>query len=100
MLSRVVAFSLCLWCAGGRLCQRLHRCRLQPSIKLGFVLLATILPVTTPLILTTVLAVGAQELAKDNAVVQRFRAIPEMANMDILCSDKTGILTLGKMKCQ
>ena len=70
------------------------------SIKLGFVLLATILPVAMPLILTTVLAVGAQELAKDNAVVQRFRAIPEMANMDILCSDKTGILTLGKMKCQ
>ena len=67
------------------------------SIKLGFVLLSTILPVTMPLILTTVLAVGAQELAKDNAVVQRFSAIPEMANMDILCSDKTGTLTLGKM---
>mmetsp|Transcript_27096 Transcript_27096/g.45163 ORF Transcript_27096/g.45163 Transcript_27096/m.45163 type:complete len:939 (+) Transcript_27096:3-2819(+) len=67
------------------------------SIKLGFVLLSTILPVTMPLILTTVLAIGAQELAKDDAVVQRFSAIPEMANMDILCSDKTGTLTLGKM---
>ena len=67
------------------------------AVKLGFVLLSTILPVTMPLILTTVLAVGAQELAKDDAVVQRFSAIPEMANMDILCSDKTGTLTLGKM---
>ena len=67
------------------------------SFKLGFVLLTTILPVTMPLILTTVLAVGAQELAKDDAVVQRFSAIPELANMDILCSDKTGTLTLGKM---
>lgn len=52
-----------------------------------------------PLILTTTLAVGAKELAKDNAVVQRFSAIPEMAQMDILCSDKTGTLTLGEMTC-
>ncbi|KAL3931738.1 MAG: hypothetical protein SGARI_004134 [Bacillariaceae sp.] len=50
-----------------------------------------------PLVLTTTLAVGSQELARDNAVVQRFSAIPEMAGMDILCSDKTGTLTLGKM---
>jgi H+-transporting ATPase len=67
------------------------------SIKLAFVILSTILPVTMPLVLTTTLAVGSQELAKDNAVVQRFSAIPEMAGMDILCSDKTGTLTLGKM---
>jgi H+-transporting ATPase len=69
------------------------------SVKLAFVLLSTILPVTMPLILSTTLAVGAQELAADDAVVQRFSAIPEMANMDILCSDKTGTLTLGKMTC-
>ena len=67
------------------------------SIKLAFVILSTILPVTMPLVLTTTLAVGSQELAKDNAVVQRFSAIPEMAGMDILCSDKTGTLTLGQM---
>ena len=67
------------------------------SIKFAFVLLSTILPVTMPLILATTLAVGAQELAKDDAVVQRFSSIPELANMDILCSDKTGTLTLGQM---
>ena len=38
---------------------------------------------------------GAKALRK--AVVQRFSAIPEMAGMDILCSDKTGTLTLGEM---
>lgn len=40
------------------------------AIKSAFVLLSTILPVTMPLILTTTLAVGAQELAADDAVVQ------------------------------
>ena len=67
------------------------------SFKLAFVILSAILPVTMPLVLTTTLAVGSQELAKDSAVVQRFSAIPEMAGMDILCSDKTGTLTLGEM---
>ena len=47
--------------------------------------------------MTTTLAVGAQELAADNAVVQRLSAIPEMARVSILCSDKTGTLTLGQM---
>jgi len=45
------------------------------AIKGAFVLLSTILPVTMPLILTTTLAVGAQELAKDDAVVQVRRMI-------------------------
>jgi H+-transporting ATPase len=31
------------------------------------------------------------------AVVQRLSAIEELAGMDILCSDKTGTLTLGHM---
>lgn len=63
------------------------------AIKSAFVLLSTILPCTMPLILTTTLAIGAQELARDQAVVQRFSAIPEMAGMDILCSDKTGTVS-------
>ena len=70
---------------------------ISESFKLAFVVLSAILPVTMPLVLTTTLAVGSQELAKDDAVVQRFSAIPEMAGMDILCSDKTGTLTLGEM---
>lgn len=40
---------------------------------------------------------GARELAADKAVVQRLSAIPEMARVSILCSDKTGTLTLGQM---
>lgn len=102
LLSKVVAF-LCMFGAAVAIFVSSYTgvdfgSSAAESIKLGFVLLSTILPVTMPLILTTVLAVGAQELAKDDAVVQRFSAIPEMANMDILCSDKTGTLTLGKMQ--
>lgn len=40
---------------------------------------------------------GAYELMEDEAIVQRLSAIEELAGMDVLCSDKTGTLTIGVM---
>ena len=63
------------------------------AVKLSFVVLVAVLPVAMPVVITTGLAVGALELSRENAIVQRLSAIEEMAGMDILCSDKTGTLT-------
>jgi len=73
------------------------RTPIPQAVKLIFVLLVASLPVAMPIVVTTGLAVGAQELLEDEAVVQRLSAIEELAGVDILCSDKTGTLTLGKM---
>ena len=43
-----------------------------------------------PTVLSVTLALGANELAKEGAIVARMSAVGEMAGMDILCSDKTG----------
>jgi H+-transporting ATPase len=43
------------------------------------------------------MAVGAHNLAKKDAVVTRLSSIEELAGMDILCSDKTGTLTLNQL---
>ena len=67
------------------------------SFKFAVVILVAVLPVALPVVVTTGLAVGALELSKHKAIVQRLSAIEELAGMDILCSDKTGTLTLGKM---
>ena len=67
------------------------------AVKLAFVILVAVLPVAMPVVVTTGLAVGAMELSADKAIVQRLSAIEEMAGMDILCSDKTGTLTYGRM---
>lgn len=50
-----------------------------------------------PTVLSVTLALGAYQLAKHGAIVARMSAVEEMAGMDILCSDKTGTLTLNKL---
>jgi len=66
---------------------------------LRFVLVLTVasIPVAMPTVLSVTMAVGAQELAKKQAIVSRLAAIEEMAGIDILCSDKTGTLTLNQL---
>jgi H+-transporting ATPase len=68
-------------------------------ITLRFVLVLTVasIPVAMPTILSVTMAVGAQRLAKKDAIVSRLAAIEEMAGIDILCSDKTGTLTLNQL---
>jgi H+-transporting ATPase len=43
------------------------------------------------------MAVGASQLAKKQVIVKRLTAIEELASVSILCSDKTGTLTLNKL---
>jgi H+-transporting ATPase len=69
---------------------------------LGFtvVLLVASIPLAIEIVTTTTLALGSKELTKDGAIVSRLAAIEDMAGMAILCSDKTGTLTLNKMVIQ
>jgi H+-transporting ATPase len=64
------------------------------------VLLIASIPIALRVVCTCTLAVGCQELSKEGAIVARLSCIEEFAGMDILCSDKTGTLTLNKMALQ
>lgn len=55
------------------------------------------IPIAMPTVLSVTLALGVNQLAKKDAIVTRITAIEEMAGMDILCSDKTGTLTLNQL---
>ncbi|KAA8498630.1 Plasma membrane ATPase 4 [Porphyridium purpureum] len=68
------------------------------AVRLCFVVLVAGAPVTLPVVIATILAVGARELAREKAVVTRLSAIEELAGMDVLCSDKTGTLTLNQLE--
>ncbi len=48
-------------------------------------------------VVTSTMALGARTLAQKQAIVTRLSAIEELAGLKMLCSDKTGTLTLNKM---
>ena len=54
-------------------------------------------PELLPMIVSVTLARGAVRMAKKKVIVKRLAAIENFGSMDILCSDKTGTLTLGQI---
>ncbi|KEI79613.1 magnesium ABC transporter ATPase [Clostridium botulinum A2 117] len=54
-------------------------------------------PEMLPMIVTTNLAKGAVVMAKRKTVVKKLDAIQNFGAMDVLCTDKTGTLTLDKI---
>jgi H+-transporting ATPase len=67
------------------------------TLEFALVLLVAAIPVAMPTVLSVTMAVGARLLAKKQAIVTRLSAIEELAGVDIICSDKTGTLTLNKL---
>jgi Mg2+-importing ATPase len=56
-----------------------------------------LVPELMPAIVTISLSQGAQRMSKARVVVKRLVSIEDFGNMDILCTDKTGTLTEGKI---
>lgn len=98
--------SIIVWCVIELLVQMAGRANENPCILvtdgcLGvaniLVLIVGGIPVAMPTVLSVTLAIGSSALAKENAIVTRLTCIEEMASMEVLCSDKTGTLTLNQL---
>ena len=50
-----------------------------------------------PMIVTVNLSKGAISMSRKKVIVKRLNAIQNFGAMDVLCTDKTGTITLGKV---
>ncbi|KAJ8755349.1 hypothetical protein K2173_019147 [Erythroxylum novogranatense] len=73
-----------------------HR-KYRAGIDNLLVLLIGGIPIAMPTVLSVTMAIGSHRLSEQGAITKRMTAIEEMAGMDVLCSDKTGTLTLNKL---
>ncbi|TPX30114.1 H+-exporting ATPase [Synchytrium microbalum] len=67
------------------------------ALKQVLIITIAAIPVGLPTVLSVTMAVGAKQLAKKQVIVKRLTAIEELASVSILCSDKTGTLTLNEL---
>jgi P-type Ca2+ transporter type 2C len=67
------------------------------SLLAGITLAMSILPEEFPVVLTIFLALGAWRMSKKNVLARRQHAIQALGSATVLCTDKTGTLTMNKM---
>ena len=67
------------------------------SLLFSIALAVGLTPEFLPVINTITLGQGALEMSKQKVIVKHLPAIQNFGSIDILCSDKTGTLTSGKM---
>ena len=76
----------------------LYRADVWEMFRFSIILAVAAIPEGLPIAVTVILALGMRRILKRNGLVKRLASIETLGSTSVICTDKTGTLTEGKMK--